>query len=150
MVGLGAVGLVGDQLAKLPDVLLAQTGGSQVRNELLQDQAGLEDLVDAGADVDEVHRHGVGDRPWRRREHHESAARSPSHAGNLQVLEEADRLAEDGAADAVALEELGLGADDLAHRPAGSGDVADHPVGNRRGEGRALLPLTQSDRSRDA
>src|SRR5690606_37079343 len=59
----------------------------------------------------------------------------------LLSLAQATRSAERGPADPVALEELGLGAEDLPFGPPPSGDVGDDGVGDGGGEGGAVAPL---------
>ena len=51
-------------------------------------------------------------------------------AGHLFVLDQADRLTEDRPTHLVSLEEIGLGPEHFAHRPAQGHDVLDDQVGH--------------------
>jgi hypothetical protein len=66
----------------------------------------------------------------------ETAARPAPHLGDPVVFDEANRLAEYGAADAVALSELNLSTDDLADRPTRRNDVVLDGAGQ---DGRPLV-----------
>ena len=102
--------------------------GRQLAGELLQDDAGLEDLVQRGVDPVQVEHHGVTDGADRRLADHQAPARPAAGAGDLLVLHEAHRLSEDGPAHVVALEEVRLGAQHLAHRPPQGHHVLDDEV----------------------
>ena len=129
-----------DEGAERLDVALVEPARCELGDDLLEREAGLDHLVDLGADVEEVDRHRIGDRVDRRLEHHQPAPRTTAHAGDLEVLEQPHGLAEHGAAHAVAVQQLGLGADDLALGPALLGDVAEHPVGHDGRQLRAVGP----------
>ena len=60
----------------------------------------------------------VGHRTHRRLGDDQAAAGAAAGPGDLLVLHQAHRLAEHGPAHLVALEEIGLGPEHLAHRPA--------------------------------
>ena len=83
-----------------------------------------------GVDSVQVEHHGITDRADRRLGDHQAPARSAAGAGDLLMLDEAHRLPEDGPADVVALEQFGLGAEDLADRPPEGHDVFDDEVGH--------------------
>ena len=106
--------------------------GRQLAGHLLQEDAGLADLVQRGADPAEIEHHRVADRADRRLGDDEAAAWTAAGAGDPLMLHEPDRLAEDGAADAVAHEQVRLGAEHLAHRPTQCQHVFDDEVRNLR------------------
>ena len=106
------------QRAQTGGVFLGQPFGGQLGCDHLQDDARFEDLVEAGVGPVQVQHRGVDDGVHRRLGDDQPAAGPPSHGGHLLVLDQAHRLAEDGPAHPVALDQLGLRAQHLAHRPA--------------------------------
>ena len=60
----------------------------------------------------------------------EAAARAPLHRRDLFVLEQPDRLAEDGTADSVAVHELRLGTEEVARLEAAGGDAEEDLAGD--------------------
>ena len=76
----------------------------------------------------QVQHDGIDDRADGRLGDHEAAARAAPRPGHLLVLHQAHGLTEHGPADLVALEKVGLGAEDLAHRPAEGHHVFDDEV----------------------
>ena len=114
-------------------VLLVGPLGGQLQAELLQHDAGLEHLVETGVHPVQVQHHGVDHGVHRRLGDHQAAAGPAPGPGHLLVLDQADRLAEDGPADLVALEQVGLRPEDLADRPAQRHDVLDDLIGHLRG-----------------
>ena len=142
-----------DERAQVEQVGLVEAIGGEARDELLEREARLEHLVEPGVHAVEVQDGSVDDRVRGRLDHHEAAARSPPHGGDLLVLDEANRLAEHRPAHAVLLQELGLGAEHLADRP-----VLGHDVGQdlRRDGGSKLRhrangnPFCGINPSRDA
>ena len=100
----------------------------QLAGELLQDDPRLEDLVQRGVDPVQVEHHRVADGTDRRLGDHQAPAGAATGTRHLLVFHEAHGLPEDGAAHVVALEEIGLGPEHLAHRPAQGHDVLDDEV----------------------
>ena len=117
-------------------VVFGQPFCGQLGRDLLQDDAGLEDLFQTGVGPVQVEDGGVDDGVDGRLGHHQTTPGAAAHEGDLLVLDEAHGLAEDGAADAVALDQLGLRAEHLADRPAPVHDVGQDPAGH---PGRQLL-----------
>ena len=87
----------------------------QLGRDHLEDDARLEHLIEAGVGPVQVQHRGVDDGVDRRLRHDEPAAGPPSHGGHLLVLDQPHGLAEDGPAHPVALDQLGLRAQHLAH-----------------------------------
>ena len=127
---LGGDGLLRREAPQLGQVVLVGAFGCQLAGDLLEDDPGLEDLVQPGVDPMQVEDDRVGHRAHGRLGDDQTAAGSTARAGDLLVLDEADRLAEDGPAHLVALEEVRLRAEHLAHRPAQGHDVLDDQVGH--------------------
>ena len=119
--------LVGET-PELGQVLLVGPLRRQLAGDLLEDDAGLEDLVEARVDPVQVQHHRVDDRPHGRLGDDEPSPGTASGASDLLVLHQAHGLPEHGPADLVALEEIGLGAEHLANRPTEGHDILDDAV----------------------
>lgn len=113
------------QSAQAQEVGLVDAIGGERSHELLQREAGLEHLVEPRVDAVEVQHRGVDDRVDGRLDHDEPATGSAPHRRDLLVLHESHGLAEHGAAHAVTIEELRLGAEHFADRPALGHDVGE-------------------------
>ena len=83
-----------------------------------------------GVDPVEVEHDGIAHRSDRRLGDDQAAAGAATGARHLLVLHQAHGLAEHGAADLVALEQVGLRPEHLAHRPAQRHDVLDDAIGH--------------------
>ena len=120
-------GLVLDDGAHPGDAVLVDVPRRQrCRQGLMMQSPCHRQLVDARAVELEVHGHGLGDHRGVGRGDHQAPARSPLHRAELVVLDQPDRLAEHRPADLVALQQVGLGPDDGAHRRARGEDVRLH------------------------
>ncbi len=117
-----------EKAPQLGQIVLIRPLGRQLAREILQDDPGLEDLVETGVHPVQIEHHRVDDRPDGRLGDDEAASGSPPGARHLLMLHEAHRLTEHGPAHLVALEQIRLGAEDLADRPAQSHDVLDDEV----------------------
>ena len=89
-------------------VFFSQPFGGQLGGDDLEDDARLEDLSQTGVGPVQVQHRGVDDGVDRRLRHDQPAPGASPHEGNALVLDEAHRLSEDGPADPVALDQLGL------------------------------------------
>ena len=122
--------------------VVVEIGDRRPHAAQLDRQPGLVDLLGREVEVLEVERErphgGVG----LGRDHHQSTARPASHLGHTVMVDDAHRLAEHGPADAVALDQLGLGTEHLAHRPAAGDDLLLDPLGE------LLTQLASTDGSR--
>ena len=96
------------QRTQLGAACFGQPFGGQLGCDDLEDDARLEDLGQTGVGSMQVQHRGVDDGVDRRLRHDQPAPRAPPHEGDLLVLDEPHRLPEDGPADAVALDQLGL------------------------------------------
>ena len=113
---------------QLGQIVLIRPLGRELAREIFQDDPCLEDLIETSVHPVQVEHDRVDDRPDGRLGDDEAAAGSPPRACHLLMLQEAHRLTEHGPAHLVALEQIRLGAQDLADRPAQSHDVLDDEV----------------------
>ena len=127
---LGGDGLLGREAAQLDQIVLVGALASQLARDLLEDDPGLEDLVQPGVHPVQVEDDRIGHRANGRLGDDQTPAGPPACPGHLFVLDQADRLTEDGPAHLVALEQIGLRTEHLAHRPTQGHDVLDDQVGH--------------------
>ena len=92
------------EVPQLGQVVLVGPLGRQLAGDLLEDDAGLEDLVETGVDPVQIQHHRVDDRPHRRLGDDEAATGATAGPGDLLVLHQAHGLTEHGPAHLVALE----------------------------------------------
>ncbi len=114
-----------DEGAQSEEIRFVETSRRQAGDDLFERDSGLEHLVEAGADAMAVEHGCVDDRVDGRLADDEAPARSPAHAGDLLVLDQPYRFAEDGPAHPVPFQELGFGAEDLADRPVPGHDIGE-------------------------
>ena len=125
--GVGVAGPCLGQLGQPVDPVMGGDG-RRVHRRQLEDCPDLEQVDGGDARVAQVARHRLDHRSLVGGQGDEAAARALLHPGHRVVLQEADRLPEDGPAHAVAGHELGLAAHHAPHRPAGVADlVVDGP-----------------------
>jgi hypothetical protein len=117
------------ETAQRRQVSLVRAIGSQLAGELLQNDPGLEDLVQRCVDAVQVEHDGVAHRADRRFRDDQPAPRTAPGARHLLMLHQAHRLPEDGTAHVIALEQISLGPEDVPHRPTQRHHVFHHSVG---------------------
>jgi hypothetical protein len=103
---LGRVLLARQRRAQCRRPLLVDPGGRQVGDGDLDPGPQLGEVTQRHAATGQIDRRDLGDRMRALRHDEEPAAGSPAHAGNLVVLEQAHRLAEQRTADPLACNEL--------------------------------------------
>ncbi len=132
--GIGEIGLrLACERTQGGAVVVVEPLDGEPRCQVFEHDASLDDLVEPSVDAVEVEHHRLGNRLDRRLGDDEAATRASARTRDLLVLDQPDGLAEHRAAHAVALEQLSLAPEHLAHRPSKGHDVLDDLVGNARG-----------------
>ena len=112
----------------------------------------LVDLLGCEVEVLEVERQCADRGVGLGRDNDQTTTRPAPHLGHAVVVDDAHRLPEHRPADAVALDQISLGAEHLAHRPPAGDDLLFDPfcqqlpqlATSRRGSRRLLLGLGHS------
>ncbi len=140
LVAASAIPLPHDERSDLVDPVLVEAVRGDLGSCRLDRDPRFEELVDVGLHEEQVDRDGIDDGVDRRGGDDEPATGAAPHAGDVLEFDDPGGLAEHGAADAVALQQVGLRAEHRAFGPPERRDVGDDPISD---VGRQLVAVTR-------